>query len=77
MTAYTPWALVVRSIIGFQVDFWARMATAMRSQKTTDTVARTRPTARKVGDVVVLAGWALWTAGLAIAVPAMLKDMSL
>lgn len=75
MAAYTGLALVVRSIIGFQAAFWTRVAKSIRSQKTADTVARTVPSARTIGDMIILAGWALWTAGLVIAVPAMLRDM--
>lgn len=77
VAAYTALALMVRSIIGFQAAFWTRMATAMRSPKTADTVARTVPSARTVGDMLILAGWAIWTVGLAIAVPTMLRDMPL
>lgn len=74
---YTIWPLMVRSIIGFQSAFWTRLAAATQSQKTADAVARTVPTARKIGDIVIVAGWAMLTLGLAIAVPAMLRDMPL
>lgn len=77
VAAYTALALMVRTIIAFQAAFWSRMATAMQSRKTADTVARTAPSARSVGDMVILAGWTIWTMGLAIAVPAMLRDMPL
>lgn len=74
--AYSGWALMVRSIINFQVAFWMRLAAAFRSRKTADTVNQLTPPAWKIGDIVILAGWAIWTLGLAIAVPAMIKDLS-
>ncbi|MCV0394158.1 MAG: hypothetical protein K5872_21135 [Rhizobiaceae bacterium] len=74
VAAYSAWALMVRSIIGFQTGFWTRVGSMTGNPGTIDTVARVAPTARKVGDVLIVAGWAVWTSGLAIAVPAMIRD---
>lgn len=74
--AYSAWALMVRSVIGANVAFWTRLAAAIRSRRTADAVTQVAPSARTVGDFVILAGWAVWTLGLAIAVPAMIADMS-
>lgn len=71
---YSIWALMVRSIIGFQVGFWTRVGAARRSSTIADNVARTAPPARKIGDLIILAGWAMWTVGLAIAAPTMIRD---
>lgn len=71
---YSTWALMIRSIIGFQVGFWTRVATARRSREIAGTITRVEPPARKIGDLIILAGWTIWTLGLVIMVPAMIKD---
>lgn len=77
LAAYTALALMVRSLIGFQTVFWTRLATWLESRRLSGIVATTAPTARTIGDILILAGWAIWTVGLAIALPAMLQDMPL
>lgn len=72
--AYSAWALAVRSIVGGLAAFWTHLAAAIGRNGIAHAVARTRPIARKVGDIVILVGWAIWTAGLAIAMPAMIRD---
>lgn len=75
--AYSGWVLMVRSVINALVAFWTRVAGALHSRKIADTVTRVAPPARKIGDIVIVAGWVIWTWGLALAVPAMLRDMPL
>jgi hypothetical protein len=71
---YSTWALMIRSIIGFQVGFWTRVAAARPSREIASTITRVEPPARKIGDVIILAGWTIWTLGLTIMVPAMIRD---
>lgn len=69
-------ALLVRGVINAKAAFRMRVAVAIRSRKTADTVTRIAPPARKIGGIFILVAWAAWTLGLAIAVPAMMRDMS-
>ena len=71
---FSVWALMIRSVIGFQVGFWTRVGAARRSRTIADNVARIAPPARKIGDMIIVAGWAMWTLGLGIALPAMIRD---
>lgn len=77
LAAYTAFALMVRTIIGFQTAFWTQLARRMQSHRLAGIVARTVPIALTLGDGLILAGWAVFTVGLGIAVPAMLRDMPL
>ncbi len=65
------WALMIRSILAFQLAFWRRFA---RNRETADTVARVAAPARRIADVVIVVGWAVVACGLAIALPAMIAD---
>lgn len=71
---YSGMALMVRSVIGFQSAFWKRVGRTAGSAAVTDTVTELTPRARRVGDIFILAVWLLWALGLAIALPAMIRD---
>lgn len=76
VAVYSLVALMVRAVVNGNIAFWTRMAAAARSRATADAVAGLTPPARRTGDVIILAIWALWTLGLAIAVPAMIIDQA-
>ena len=68
------WALMIRSVIGFQVTVWTRIGAASRSPGIAENVARIAPPARKIGDLIILAGWMFYAFGLSIMVPVMIRD---